>query len=60
MVQLDRCYLAKSPTFSAFAAVKLYFGISFAYMHEQELCGRMGGTDPITVTVHCMGNTGDP
>lgn len=49
VVQRDRCYLAKSPTLSASSAVKLYFGSSFANVHEQKPCGRIGGTDPMSL-----------
>lgn len=48
-VKLDRCYLARSSILSAFSAVKLYFGASFANVHEQEPCGRMGSTDPMSL-----------
>lgn len=54
-VQHNRCSLAKSSSVSASSAVKLYFGTSFANVHEQKPCGRMGSTNLMSLfTVWAM------
>lgn len=54
-VQHNRCSLAKSSTVFASSAVKLYFGTSFANVHEQKPCGRMGSTNLMSLfTVWAM------